>query len=89
MEKEWKANARGAGAKGQYEIRKSIIRMLREGKSGQETAKLLGVSEGHVSNVRKLTGVQLVSLLGFFKSATASSQLVNCLPSSGSECYFD
>ena len=54
MEKEWKANARGAGAKGQYEIRKSIIRMLLDGKSGQETAKLLGVSEGHVSNVRKL-----------------------------------
>ena len=54
MEKEWKANARGAGAKGQYEIRKSVIRMLRDGKSGQETAKLLGVSEGHVSNVKKL-----------------------------------
>ena len=54
MEKEWKANARGAGAKGQYEIRKSVIRMLQDGKSGQETAKLLGVSEGHVSNVKKL-----------------------------------
>lgn len=54
MEKEWKANARGAGAKGQYEIRKSVIRMLLDGKSGQETAKLLGVSEGHVSNVKKL-----------------------------------
>ena len=43
MEKEWKANARGAGAKGQYEIRKSVIRMLLDGKSGQETAKLLGM----------------------------------------------
>jgi len=53
MEKELRTNALQAGAKTQYEIRKSIIRHLKNGKSGRETAKLLDVSEGHVSNVKK------------------------------------
>lgn len=42
------------GGKGQHELRKTIIRMLKGGKSGKEIAKDLGVSEGHVSNVKKL-----------------------------------
>ena len=42
------------GLKGQYELRKTIIRMVKDGKKGNEIAKILGVSEGHVSNVKKL-----------------------------------
>ena len=49
-----KSQRAGSGAKGQYKIRKSIIRTLRDGRSGQETAKLPDVREGHVSNVGKL-----------------------------------
>lgn len=49
-----KSQRAGSGAKGQYKIRKSIIRTLRDGRSGQETAKLPDAREGHVSNVGKL-----------------------------------
>ncbi len=42
------------GSKGQHELRKTIILMLKDGKSGKQIAKDLGVSEGHVSNVKKL-----------------------------------
>lgn len=54
MEEELKTNALNAGAKGQHEFRKTIIRMLKDGKQGKEIARELGVSEGHVSNVKKL-----------------------------------
>ncbi len=54
MEDELKANAMSMGSKGQHELRKTIIRMLKGGKSGKQIAKDLGVSEGHVSNVKKL-----------------------------------
>ncbi len=53
MEKELKTNARQATTEEQYAIRKNIIRLLKEGKSGREIAKLLDVSEGHVSNTKK------------------------------------
>ena len=53
MEKELRANARKADAETQYEIRKTIIRMLKNGMTGKEIAKQLDVSEGHVSNVKK------------------------------------
>ena len=53
MEKELRANARKADAETQYEIRKAIIRMLKNGMTGKEIAKQLDVSEGHVSNVKK------------------------------------
>jgi len=53
MENELKTNALQASTETQYEIRKAIIRHLKSGKSGRETAKLLDVSEGHVSNVKK------------------------------------
>ena len=36
------------------DLRKTIIRMLKDGKKGKEIAKDLGVSVGHVSNVKKL-----------------------------------
>ena len=42
------------GSKGRHELRKTIIRMLKDGWSGKQIAKNLGVSEGHVSNVKKL-----------------------------------
>ena len=54
MEDELKTNALVMGSKGQHELRKMIIRMLKDGKRGNEIAKELGVSEGHVSNVKKL-----------------------------------
>ena len=54
MEDELKTNALSMGSKGQHELRKTIIRMLKDGKRGKEIAKELDVSEGHVSNVKKL-----------------------------------
>lgn len=53
MDNKLKINARSVGTETQYEIRKSIIRLLKSGKSGREVAKLLSVSEGHVSNTKK------------------------------------
>lgn len=53
MEKELKINAQKIGSEAQYEIRKIIVRMLKNGIKGKEIAKQLGVSEGHVSNVKK------------------------------------
>ncbi len=54
MEDELKTKALNMGSKGQYELRKTIIRMLKVGKRGKQIAKDLGVREGHVSNVKKL-----------------------------------
>lgn len=48
-----RANALKANAETQYEIRKAIVRMLKNGMTGKEIAKQLDVSEGHVSNVKK------------------------------------
>lgn len=53
MENELRTNALQAGTGEQYQIRKNIVRLLKDGKSGREIAKLLDVSEGHVSNVKK------------------------------------
>ena len=53
MEKELSVNAQKANEETQYEIRKAIVRMLKKGMKGREIAKLLDVSEGHVSNVKK------------------------------------
>ena len=54
MENDLKSDALNIGSKGQHDLRKTIIRMLKDGKKGKEIAKDLGVSEGHVSNVKKL-----------------------------------
>ena len=54
MEIELKTDALNIGSKGQHDLRKTIIRMLKDGKKGKEIAKDLGVSVGHVSNVKKL-----------------------------------
>lgn len=53
MENELKINAQKVSAETQYEIRKTIVRMLKNGIKGKEIAKQLGVSEGHVSNVKR------------------------------------
>ncbi len=54
MENDLKPDALNIGSKGQHDLRKTIIRMLKDGKKGKAIAKDLGVSEGHVSNVKKL-----------------------------------
>ena len=54
VENELKSDALNIGSKGQHDLRKTIIRMLKDGKKGKEIAKDLGVSVGHVSNVKKL-----------------------------------
>jgi transposase len=53
MEKELKTNAKRLSPEEQYTIRKAIVRLLKTGKTGKEVAKLLDVSEGHVSGVKK------------------------------------
>ena len=53
MENELKTNAKHLSPDEQYQIRKNIIRLLKTGKTGKEIAKLLDVSEGHVSGVKK------------------------------------
>ncbi len=53
MEEELSANAQKITAEMQYEIRKKIVRMLKKGMKGNEIAKILDVSKGHVSNVKK------------------------------------
>lgn len=53
MENELKINAKKVSIETQYEIRKTIVRMLKNGIKGKDIAKQLGVSKGHVSNVKK------------------------------------
>lgn len=53
MEKELRTNAKRLSPEEQYTIRRNIVRLLKSGKTGKEIAKLLDVSEGHVSGVKK------------------------------------
>jgi transposase len=53
MENELRTGAKHLCVQGQYQIRKTIVRLLKSGKTGKEIAKLLDVSEGHVSGVKK------------------------------------
>jgi len=53
MEKELRTGAKNASPQEQYQIRRSIVRLLNSGRSGREIAVLLDVSEGCVSGVRK------------------------------------
>lgn len=53
MEDELKTDAKHSSQNEQYQIRKSIVRLLKAWKTGKEIAKLLDVSEGHVSGVKK------------------------------------
>lgn len=54
MEKELRTNAKRLSPEEQYTIRRNIVRLLKSGKTGKEIAKLLDVSEGHVSGVKKV-----------------------------------
>ncbi len=53
MEEELRINAQKVSTKTRYEIRKAIVRMIKSGIKDKNIAKQLGVSEGHVSNVKK------------------------------------
>lgn len=48
MEKELRTNAVKMSPEEQYQIRKSIIRLFKQGKKNGEIAKILDVSERHV-----------------------------------------
>jgi len=58
MENELKTDLRKASAETRKAINLSIVRMLKNGKKGKEIANELGVSEGHVSNVKKIYAEQ-------------------------------
>ena len=53
MENELKTNAVKLGPDEQYQIRKSIIRLSKKGKTNGEIAEILDVSERHVRSVKK------------------------------------
>jgi transposase len=53
MENELRTNAVRLSPAQQYEIRKSIVRLLKQGKSNQEIAETLDVSERHVRATKK------------------------------------
>ena len=53
MENELKTNAKRLSPEEQYQIRKSIVRMSKQGKSNPEIAQALDVSERHVRNVKQ------------------------------------
>jgi len=58
MEDELRTNAVRLSPNEQYQIRKSIVRLIKQGKSNQEVAETLDVSERHVRNVKKLYAEQ-------------------------------
>ena len=53
MENELKTNAVKLSPDEQYQIRKSIVRLLKKGKANGEIAEILDVSERHVRSVKK------------------------------------
>lgn len=53
MENELKTNAVKLSPEEQYQIRKSIVRLSKKGKSNEEIAEILDVSERHVRSVKK------------------------------------
>lgn len=54
MEKELKTNAVKLSPEEQYQIRKSIVRLFKQGKKNGEIAQILDVSERHVMAVKKV-----------------------------------
>ena len=60
-----RTDAKRLSPQGQYELRKQIVRMRSAGKTRQETAEIVGVSEGHVSrtwSAYKRAGAKGISL---------------------------
>jgi len=58
MEQELRTNAVRLSPDEQYQIRKSIVRLCKQGKTNEEVATTLDVSERHVRNVKKLYAEQ-------------------------------
>jgi len=58
MENELKTNAVSLSPEEQYQIRKSIIRLWKQGKSNQVIAETLDVSERHVRSVKRIYAEQ-------------------------------
>ena len=58
MEQELRTNAVRLSPDEQYQLRKSIVRLHKQGKINQEIAAMLDVSERHVRNVKKLYAEQ-------------------------------
>ena len=58
MDNEIKTNAVNLNPGEQYQIRKSIVRLWKQGKSNSEISEILDVSERHVRNVKKLYAEQ-------------------------------
>jgi transposase len=54
MDNELKTNAVTLNPDEQYQIRKSIVRLNKAGKSNKDIAEILDVSEKHVRNVKKV-----------------------------------
>ena len=54
MDNELKTNAVTLSPDEQYQIRKSIVRLNKQGKSNKDIAEILDVSERHVRNVKKI-----------------------------------
>jgi transposase len=61
MENELRTQAVRLSPDEQYQIRKSIVRMSKQGKTNPEIAQALDVSERHVRNVKKLYAEQGIS----------------------------
>jgi transposase len=53
MDTTLRTDAKHASPEAQYQLRRSIVRLSKTGKTGKEIARLLDVSEGHVSGVLK------------------------------------
>ena len=53
MENELKTNAVKLSPEEQYQIRKSIVRLSKKGKTDDEIAEILDVSERHVRSIKK------------------------------------
>ena len=53
MENELRTNAVKLSPESQHHIRKSIVRLLKQGKTNGEIAEILDVSERHVRSVKK------------------------------------
>ena len=58
MDNDFRTNAVKLSQEEQYQIRKSVVRLCKQGKSNQEIAKILDVSERHIRNVKKIYAEQ-------------------------------
>ncbi len=71
MDNELKSNALGMGSKGQFELRKTIIRMVKDGKQGKEKGQTC-------CSVRKQCLIQCDKII--FRIAAAMRRIKKILP---------